>query len=188
MAIRPVKTSLTHPLIIPSVVVEGGGRVGITLCPGKRQPNAATGPWDRDLEADLDAVKAFGADVLITLMESDELADAAVDMKALERGVSSRGMIWAHLPIVDFQAPSLAFETAWQQHAAGWRDIVKCGGRVVAHCRGGRGRSGLVAARLLIELGWEPDAAITGIRSANPKAIETPAQEAHVRGFKARVR
>jgi ADP-ribosyl-[dinitrogen reductase] hydrolase len=181
---RPIKTSQTHPLIIPAVTVEGGGRVGITLCPGKRQPNAATGPWDRDLDIDLDAVKAFGADVLITLMERDELAGAAIDVQAFERAVTSRGMKWLHLPIVDLNAPSAEFETAWEQHAAGLRDIVKRGGRVVAHCRGGRGRSGLVAARLLIELGWEPEAAITGIRSANPKAIETPAQEAHVRGYR----
>jgi ADP-ribosyl-[dinitrogen reductase] hydrolase len=185
---RPVKTSQTHPLIIPAVTVEGGGRVGITLCPGKRQPNAATGPWDRDLDTDLDAVKAFGADVLITLMERDELADAALELNALERAVTARGIKWLHLPIVDFHAPSAEFETAWQQHAADLRDIVQRGGRVVAHCRGGRGRSGLVAARLLIELGWEPEAAMTGIRSANPKAIETPAQEADVRGYKPKTR
>jgi ADP-ribosyl-[dinitrogen reductase] hydrolase len=183
---RPVKTSQTHPLIIPAVTVEGGGRVGITLCPGKRQPHAATGPWDRDLDIDLDALKAFGADVLITLMESEELAGAALDVKALERAVAARGMTWLHLPIVDLHAPSAEFETAWQQHAARLRDIVQRGGRVVAHCRGGRGRSGLVAARLLIELGWDPEAAITAIRSVNPKAIETPAQEAHVRGYRAK--
>lgn len=182
----PVKTSLTHPLIIPAVNVDGGGRVGITLCPGKRQPHAATGPWDRDLDTDLDAVKAFGADVLITLMERDELAAAAIDVMVLERAVTARGIKWLHLPIVDFHAPSAEFETAWKQHAADLRDLVKRGGRVVAHCRGGRGRSGLVAARLLIELGWEPEAAIAGIRSANPKAIETPAQEADVRAYRAR--
>jgi ADP-ribosyl-[dinitrogen reductase] hydrolase len=63
-------------------------------------------------------------------------------------------------------------------------DVLKRGGSIVAHCRGGRGRSGLVAARLLVELGWEPEDAIGAIRSANPKAIETPAQEAHVRSYK----
>jgi ADP-ribosyl-[dinitrogen reductase] hydrolase len=185
---RPVKTSQTHPLIIPAVTVDGGGRVGITLCPGKRQPNAATGPWDRDLEIDLDAVKAFGADVLITLMETDELAGAAIDVKALEHAVTARGITWLHLPIVDFHAPTEAFENAWAKHVDSLRDVVKRGGRVVAHCRGGRGRSGLVAARLLIELGWKPEAAISGIRSANPKAIETPAQEAHVREYKPKKR
>jgi ADP-ribosyl-[dinitrogen reductase] hydrolase len=181
---RPVKTSLTHPLIIPAVAVPGGGRVGITLCPGKRQPHAATGPWDRDLATDLDAIKTFGTDVLITLMEADELDKAAVPVKDLEAAVEARGMTWLHLPIVDFQAPSAEFEAAWRTHSPALHDVLKRGGNVVAHCRGGRGRSGLVAARLLVDLGWEPEAAITAIRSVNPKAIETPVQEAHVRGYR----
>lgn len=181
---RPVKTSQTHPLVIPAVTVPGGGRVGITLCPGKRQPQAATGPWDRDLNADLDAIKTFGADVLISLMEADEMEKAAVPPALLERAATARGMTWLHLPIVDFEAPGTAFETAWQAHNSTLHEVLKRGGGVVAHCRGGRGRSGLVAARLLIELGWEPEAAITAIRAANPKAIETPVQEAHVRGYR----
>ena len=181
---RPVKTSQTHPLIIPAVAIPGGGRIAITLCPGKRQPHAATGPWDRDLAADLDAIKAFRADVLITLMETKELADAAVPVNDLAHASAARGIKWLHLPIVDFQAPTDAFEAAWMQHNEELHGILRGGGSVVAHCRGGRGRSGLVAARLLIELGWEPEAAITAIRTANPKAIETPVQEAHVRSYR----
>jgi len=181
---RPAKTSATHPLIIPAVAVPGGGRVGITLCPGKRQPHAATGPWDRDLDVDLDAIKTFGADVLISLMEAGEMEKAAVPPSDMERAATARGIAWLHMPIVDFDAPNAAFEATWRAHNDMLHDVLKRGGSIVAHCRGGRGRSGLVAARLLVELGWEPEDAIGAIRSANPKAIETPAQEAHVRSYK----
>jgi len=179
-----VKSSLTHPLIIHAVQVPGGGRIGMTLCPGKRQPHAATGPWDRDLVADMDAVKKFGAAIFITLMETAELAAAAVPTDMMEHAAIERGMAWLHLPIVDFAAPELAFENAWRQHTGTLCDALRNGQNIVVHCRGGRGRSGLVAARLLIDLGWEAEAAIADVRTANSYAIETQAQEAHVRAYR----
>jgi len=45
---------------------------------------------------------------------------------------------------------------------------------------GGYGRTGMVAARLLIEFGVEPEEAIARVRSARPGAIEMPQQEAWV--------
>jgi ADP-ribosyl-[dinitrogen reductase] hydrolase len=51
---------------------------------------------------------------------------------------------------------------------------------VLLHCMGGLGRSGMVAARLLVELGEEPRTAIQRVRAARPGAIETAAQEAYV--------
>jgi hypothetical protein len=48
-----VRTSATDPLGIDEAAAPGGGRIGITLCPGKRQRGAATGDWERDLAADL---------------------------------------------------------------------------------------------------------------------------------------
>ena len=54
---------------------------------------------------------------------------------------------------------------------------------MVIQCRGGLGRAGTIAARLLVELGMRPDAAVRRVRDARgPGAVETPAQEAHVLG------
>ena len=52
------RTSLSHPLQIAEVSAPGGGMVGITFCPGKHQRLAATGAWARDLQLDLEAIKA----------------------------------------------------------------------------------------------------------------------------------
>ena len=52
---------------------------------------------------------------------------------------------------------------------------------MVVHCKGGLGRAGMMAARLLVELGANPDAAIKEVRRARKGAIETPAQLALVR-------
>ena len=84
------KTSQTHPLEIPAVSTPGGGRIGMTLCPGKHQSHAVTGPWNRDLAADMDVIKTFGADTLITLMETAELAEAAVTADSLGRSAAER--------------------------------------------------------------------------------------------------
>ena len=58
---------------------------------------------------------------------------------------------------------------------------LRDGGRVLLHCRAGLGRTGMIAARLLVELGTPPDAAIVSVRAARTGAIETRAQERHVR-------
>lgn len=73
-----MRTSLTHPLQIATVEAPGGGMIGLTFCPGKHQPYAATGAWARDLDLDLGAIKAWGAGVLVTLVTGAELAELGV--------------------------------------------------------------------------------------------------------------
>ena len=61
---RPVaqaKTSASHPLRIDAVTAPGGGLIGMTFCPGKKQVSAVSGTWDRDLGADLDLIREWGA-------------------------------------------------------------------------------------------------------------------------------
>lgn len=175
------KTSQTHPLEIYAVATPGDGRIGMTLCPGKRQPHAITGPWNRDLAADMNAIKSFGANTLITLMETAELADAAVPVETMERAAKERTITWLHLPIADFGAPDAVFEAMWKGYGPRVRNDLHDGAKVVVHCRGGRGRAGLMAARLLVEMGMDADEAITAVRTANPLAIETVTQEDHIR-------
>ncbi len=45
-----MRTSLTHPLQIATFQpFPGSGKIGITFCPGKVQPGAMSGSWNRDL-------------------------------------------------------------------------------------------------------------------------------------------
>ena len=57
------------------------------------------------------------------------------------------------------------------------RERLRRGERVLVHCRGGLGRAGSVAARLLVEFGAAPNEAIRQVRVARPGAIETREQE-----------
>jgi ADP-ribosyl-[dinitrogen reductase] hydrolase len=105
------RTSLTHPLQIGTVPLPGGGGIGLTLCPGKHQPDALTGSWRRDLAADLDSARAWGAAAVVTLMEPHELA--AFNVAGLGEAVEARGMEWHHLPIRDVDVPDEQFEARW---------------------------------------------------------------------------
>lgn len=175
-----MRTSRTHPLQIAAVEPQPGfGLIGITFCPGKKQPSAMTGGWERDLGLDLDAVRDFGAAALVTLIEHHELQ--ALGVEEIGHQTALRHMDWLHLPIRDVSVPGPEFERAWQTAGPGLRARLRAGFNIVIHCKGGLGRAGMIAARLLVELGIEPDHAIVAVRKVRPGAIETAAQEAYVR-------
>lgn len=177
------RTSDTHPLRIDCV--EAGsrdGRIGMTLCPGKKQRFGITGAWARDLAADLAAVQAWGAQALVTLVEPAELENLEVPSVELADRVEALGLEWHHLPIPDGGVPDAHFEKRWIYAGTRLRRHLAQGRSIVLHCIGGLGRTGTIAARLLVEFGADPEKAIGEIRQARPGAIETTFQERHVRG------
>ncbi len=175
-----VRTSQSHPLQIAEVrATPSHGRIGITFCPGKHDRFAATGAWERDLGVDLDAIAAWGAKLILTLVEPAELT--ALKVPHLGQEIQSRGMAWRHLPIADYSIPTEGFEQQWTTHGAEIRTLLRAGTDVLVHCKGGLGRAGMMAARLLVELGMAPDEAIRSVRRVRKGAIETPSQLALVR-------
>lgn len=173
------RTSLTHPLEIAAVSAGPGlGRIGMTFCPGKYDPHAMTGAWDRDLSLDTDAIRNWGAAAVVTLLEPAEFRLLRVEHLGEE--IRRRGMQWFHVPIADGSIPSEDFERHWVGAGKTLRTLLENGRDVLVHCRGGLGRAGTVAARLLIELGMEPAIAIRRIRAVRPGAIETQEQEDYV--------
>jgi len=173
-----VRTSLNSPLRIDEVPF-GAGSFGITLCPGKVDPHAMTGPTARDLDIDIAAIVAWGARAVLTLLEDEEMV--LLHVTALGETVVRYGMEWFQLPILDCSIPDAAFEARWTTVGPHLEGIVRDGGRVVVHCRGGLGRSGSMVARMLVELGDDADDAIARVRAARENAIETPEQEQYVR-------
>ncbi len=173
------RTSLTHPLEIAAVSAGPAlGRVGITFCPGKYDQHAMSGYWDRDLSIDLDAIRNWGAAAVVTLIEPKE--SLLLRVENLGEEVRRRGMLWFHLPIADVSTPDDGFEQNWVLAGDALRILLRGGRDVLVHCRGGLGRAGTIAARLLIELGMEPAIAISRVRAVRHGAIETQEQEKYV--------
>ena len=170
-----IRTSHSHPLQIASVRANADhGCIGITFCPGKHDSFAATGSWARDLEVDLNAIQHWGADLVLTLVEPKELVELKVPQ--LGQKVQNYGMKWRHLPIADYSVPDKNFEEQWQIHGPEIRNLLCNGKNVLIHCKGGLGRAGMIAARLLVELGMMPEEAITLVRRKRKGAIETHEQ------------
>lgn len=170
--------------IDPVSAGEGMGRIGITLCPGKTDPRGMTRAWKRDLAGDLDAIRDWGARAVVTLVTREEME--YLNVQGLGEGVRSRQMEWWHLPIPDGHAPDEDFEARWVEAGAAIRNHLRSGRDVLVHCKGGLGRAGTIAARLMVELGRPPEDAIRLVReSRSRRAIETLEQEAHVRSCRA---
>lgn len=173
------RTSASHPLRIDEVPLgPGQGLVGITICPGKCGDAVRGLAWQRDLGADLDVVARWGARAVLTLIEADEMR--LLGVRDLGRRIGERRIAWYHLPIVDVQEPGAEFERLWPRAGRAACELLRDGGKVLVHCRGGLGRAGTVAACLLIELGAGPQDAIRRVRAARHGAIETPEQERYV--------
>jgi protein-tyrosine phosphatase len=171
------RTSETSPLRIAAVTA-GKGQIGITLCPGKRGRSVLGATWERDLMTDLGVIQHWGASALVTLIEEHEFEMLGVSL--LGENARSIGLEWLHLPITDGQTPDARFEAGWRVHGPAVRGRLLEGGKLVIHCRGGLGRAGTVAARLLVELGVAPRDAVNRVRAVRPGAIETSAQEQYV--------
>jgi ADP-ribosylglycohydrolase/protein-tyrosine phosphatase len=184
-----VRTSRTHPLRIDEVRVDGIlGAIGITFCPGKVQKDALSGSWKRDLRADLEIIRAWGASTWVNLLTTEEMDQLGVrDLRDTLEATGSR-IRYCHLPIEDAGVPDANFEKQWESAGRYIREDILQGGKVLIHCKGGLGRSGTIAARLLVEVSVKPEEAIRKVRQARPGAIENSLQESHVRSIKRKVR
>lgn len=172
----PIKTSRNSPLQLAEILLgKEEGRLGLTLCPGKKDPAYQ---WDRDLRTDVKAIRAWGASTVVTLIEHHEFQLLAIE--TLEQEVRSHGMDWWHLPIRDVDVPDALFEEAWEAAGTELHGRLDAGDRILIHCRGGLGRTGLVAGRILVERGCDPRTAIHRVRVVRPHAIETAAQDRYV--------
>lgn len=149
-----------------------GGRIGLTLLPGRRD-------MKRDLSRDLDSLEAVETSHVLCLLSNDELA--AYGVPTAVEALQQRGIDVHQLPIKDQSVSTRA-----EMHAAvDWmRHAVEAGGNVVIHCVGGLGRSGIAAAAYLKQRGLPTEEAIAVVRGARSKrAIETPLQEAFVADY-----
>lgn len=178
-AMGTTRTSQSDPLRIDGIAADPApGIIGLTICPGKHDSHAMSGAWARDLDADLKAIRDWGATTLVTLIEEHEFE--LLKVPDLPDRAATAGLRWYHLPIRDVSIPDKRFEARWPAVSSELRAVLEAGGRVAVHCRGGLGRSGTIAARLLVELGNSPNDAIDRVRAARPGAIETMGQERYV--------
>lgn len=164
---------MSHPYDI--LGVPGcSGRLIFTPCPGSKGTSVA---------AALDTLQGAGAEALITLMPISELEqDQASELPAL---CAERSLEWFHLPVADEQVPLDDFASAWSQARERIAGLLGEGRSIAIHCKGGSGRTGLIAARILIERGLPRAEAVALVQALRPKAIQHPAHVAWLEQFDA---
>lgn len=114
-------------------------------------------------------------------MPTEELLQNEIDL--LPEECQMLGIEWFHLPVEDDQAPGEAFKAAWAQHHPRLKQLLTEGKTIAIHCKGGSGRTGLVAAQLLIESGVPFSDAIRDVQSLRPRAIQHPAHIEYIGQF-----
>jgi predicted protein tyrosine phosphatase len=156
----------------------GGGRLGIAPMPNEGQG--------------LDAITAWGAALVISMTTKAELKAARIP--SLGRVLNHRGIKWYHVPVEDYGVPETkpqarsenspfaigpgSVQEIWDVAAKNASKEIADGGRVLVHCKGGCGRSGMAALRLMILAGEPPEAALARLRDVRPCAVETDEQAA----------
>ena len=155
---------MAEALSIATVSLEGGGRLGICRLPG----------LSGDLASDVRAIVDWKPRIVVSMTEQAEMDRyGGGNLATLLAGASIK---WRHLPIRDYGEPQGASQDAWPKLAAHLHEVLDEAGAVLLHCRGGLGRSGMIALRLLVERGEDANSALARLRSARPHAVETEAQ------------
>lgn len=144
----------------------GNGWLGISPIPGR------TGHYERDLSA----ILRWGADAVLTMTTAPELDHAGA--AGFGKDLAAAGVAWWHLPIPDFGAPPPETAALWPDASSAAHEVLGAGGRVLAHCFGGCGRSGMALMRLMVEAGEDADYALARLRDARPCAVERESQRA----------
>ena len=161
-----------HPY--ETLTLRNGAKLIFTPCPGSK---AAT------LDESITQLKQAGTSLLLTLMFDDEMSKNQII--SLPDVCYENQMRWIQLPIIDDQAPSIAFESQWLTYKSAVLKVISNQGTVAVHCKGGTGRTGLVIALILLENGWLIDEIITEVQKIRPKALINKAQLDY---FKAQLR
>jgi protein-tyrosine phosphatase len=127
------------------------------------------GDW---LEDEMRGWQDAGIGTVLSLLTAEEEQD--LDLSKEAQIARDAGLRFASLPILDRQVPSSPSEVA---PILGELDTKLASGKnAVIHCRQGVGRSGMIAACLLVLRGIDPDAAVRELekvrRTAVPETVE----------------
>lgn len=142
----------------------GAGRLALSSMPGHF----------RSLPRDLKAIEDWGPTLVISLVEAAEVR--ALGISGFDGAMQAAAFQWIQFPIRDFRTPKRAQEPQWEGVCAQAVEILNAGGRVLVHCRGGCGRSGMVALRLMVASGLRLGESLSELRHVRPCAVETDAQ------------
>lgn len=125
-------------------------------------------------ENDLAVVYNWKPDLVLSLTHIDEMRRFKSD--ALPERLIHKDIKWIHFPIHDFGVPSEDDAPLWIAIEQVLQIAVSQKARILIHCMGGCGRTGMIVLRLMCTLGENPKDALNRLRATRDCAVETDAQ------------
>ena len=179
---KAIRTSESTPIladILTSDLLHQPGQIGMTMAPGK-QDEEANLLWNRHLQADLERLRTYyDVERLVCLLEAEELRNLGIPDLLAE--AKAFGMTTEHLPIADDSLPDSM--TAFSALVNKLVNAVRSGETVLIHCKGGRGRTGMLAAACLVQLDYPPEDAIATVQQVRSGALSSGMQRDFIRQF-----
>lgn len=172
------RNELSGSLQIDYLATPLGGRIAMTHCPGRNTIDGRGRQWQRVLSDDLVAIQAANISTVVSLISLPEMQKLGVP--DLPAQVAQHKLQWLQLPIQDFGTPALEALESWPQIKLTILAAFTRNETVLLHCAAGLGRTGMMAACLLVACGQTPTYAIAQVRAVRPGTIETAAQEEFV--------
>ncbi len=124
---------------------------------------------------DIEKIFNWKPAAIISLTEKKEMEDlGASDFISL---IEKEKLPWLHFPIKDFGIVDKQQEVFWEPISKNIHQKINNGERILVHCRGGCGRTGMIVLRIMIEFGEDPHEALDRLRKIRPCAVETEDQE-----------
>lgn len=154
---------MSHPYDLLPLDAQSTAGLIFTPCPGTKGTSIA--------EA-LDTLQQAGAAAVISLNPIAELENLQVANLGAE--VHVKGLLWLHCPIEDDHAPQDDFVRAWQHAGPQVHQLLNDGKTVAIHCKGGSGRTGLLAAQILLERGESKAQVKSKVQALRPYALTLP--------------
>ncbi|MDB4370207.1 isochorismatase family protein [Akkermansiaceae bacterium] len=168
------KVNQTGPLRLDWIKnnVVSSDLLSLTIMPGRKD-------YSRSTDEDIKEIKKQGVNNVCIMVTDDELLDYGVS-DLLEK-YQDAGINVKRLPVVD----QMVCSNEEMVELAQWTDnLVNNNEKILFHCVGGLGRSGMAIAAYLKYKGLESQEAINTVRkSRSPRAIESKIQEQFVHSF-----
>ncbi|KAG8715629.1 hypothetical protein FRC11_002181 [Ceratobasidium sp. 423] len=179
--VPPLPPNLNPPPPSPNANINRPvlGNLYLSSCPGKKvrlhEPTGIKGRGAicRDLKADLERVKQAGVFLVICCLDDDELEFLGAPWNEYQMYARDVGLDVLRLPMPEGLCP-LSVQTMSEHMDRIIRNYTLGGKHVLAHCRGGVGRAGLVACAWMLKLGIcgspqpKPDPTAQQTTSQNP--------------------
>lgn len=152
------------------------GTIYVCCAPGKKEPQKNV---NRNLYHDLQCIEDHNIDCIICLIEDFEFDE--VQISEYPEEVLKLGIDFIHYQIKDHYIPTNL--QTFHQLVLLTLNLLDSGKKILIHCRGGVGRTGVLCACVLIHKGFTGTEAISYVRERRKGALKNLVQRIFIERY-----